>query len=212
MIVIPWQPALTRSQLDELVSPSDAQQPEVIPWQLYDTASIATSAAGPFALFTALNADKTLCNMEGPGQLPDPQYFVVHYIACDFLVAPVATALAGEPNAALADVAKILWTCRATVEVNFGNKRYGPFSLTLCHATGGPTFSGYGYGTAANGTSAGIVNNGIPGSGGFPVGGALIIPAKMGFDVTIRLGAAATLSATRQVRMSLIGALYRKVL
>ena len=79
-------------------------------------------------------------------------------------------------------------------------------------ATGGATGSGYGYGSAANGTSAFVVNNGIPGSGGYPFSGALVIPPKIGFDVTIRLGAAATLSAAVNVRISLVGALYRRVL
>jgi hypothetical protein len=93
------------------------------------------------------------------------------------------------------------------------NKRYGPFSLTMTAATGGATFSGYGYGTAANGTSAGVVNNGIPGSGGYPFSGALVIPPKIGFDITIRFGTAVTLVTTPlNIRISLVGALYRRVL
>jgi hypothetical protein len=213
MITIPWQPALTRDELDLLANPQQANQPEVVPWQLFDTQSIATAAAGPFTYFTALNVDKTLCNMEGPGQLPDPQYFIVQYVAADILQIPTATALAGEPNAALANVENLLKTCRASFTFNMSNKRYGPFSLTMCHATGGSAFSGYGYGTAANGTSAGAVNNGNMGSGGFPFCGALVIPPKTGFDVTINLGAAATLvGGPINVRVSLVGQLYRRVL
>lgn len=212
MIAIPWQPALSKGQLDLLANPQSANQPEVVPWALYDTQSVANAAAGPFTYFTALNVDKTLSNMEGPGQLPDPQYFVVHYLACDILQIPTATALANEPNQALANVENLLKTCRATATFNMSNKRYGPFPLTMCHATGGATGSGYGYGTAANGTSTFVVNNGNPGSGGFPFCGALIIPPKIGFDVTLNLGAAATLSATVNVRLTLVGALYRRVL
>lgn len=215
MVIIPWQPALDKAALDALANPTMANQPEVVPWQLYSTQTIANAAVGPFVFFTGQGTeatDKTLSNMEGPGQLPDPQYLVVHYVACDILQAPTATPLANEPNAALANVENILKTCRATLTFNMSNKRYGPFSLTMCHATGGASFSGYGYGTAANGTSAGVVNNGIPGSGGFPFSGALIIPPKIGFDVTLSLGAAATLSASVNVRISLVGALYRRVL
>lgn len=212
MIVIPWQPALTKDELDALANPLSASQPEVVPWQLFDTQTVANAAAGPFTYFTALNTDKTLCNMEGPGQLPDPQYMVVHYVACDILQIPTATALANEPNQGLGNVENLLKTCRATFTFNMSNKRYGPFSLTMCHATGGATGSGYGYGTAASGTSTFLVNNGIPGSGGYPFSGALIIPPKIGFDVTLNLGAAATLSASVNVRMSLVGALYRRVL
>lgn len=213
MITIPWQPALTRDELDALANPQQANQPEVIPWQLYDTQPLATGSQGPLVYFTALNVDKTMSNMEAPGQLPDPQYLVVQYVAADILQVPVATALAGEPNAALANVENILKTCRASFTFNMSNKRYGPFSLTMAHATGGATFSGYGYGTAANGTSAGAVNNGNPGSGGFPLCGALIVSPKTGFDVTVNLGVACTLvGGPINIRLSLVGQLYRRVL
>lgn len=213
MIIIPWQPALARDELDALSNPAFANQPEVVPWQLYDTQAITTAVNAPAVFFQTINADKTMSNMEGPGQLPEPQYLVVHYVACDILQIPTATALAGEPNAALANVENLLKTVRGTLEFNMSNKRYGPFSLTMTAATGGATFSGYGYGTAANGTSTGVVNNGIPGSGGYPFAGALIIPPKIGFDVTIRFGAAPTLvGGPINIRISLVGALYRRVL
>jgi len=211
MVIIPWMPAKTRSELEAIANPQQANQPEVIPWQLYDSQDIANAAAGPFSFFVNQNNDKTISNMEGPGQLPDPQYFEVFYLAADFLQIPTATALANEPNQALANVENILKTCRATFTVNLANKRYGPFSLTMAHSTGGATFSGYGYGTAANGTSSGVVNNGVPGTGGFPFSGALVIPPKTGFDVVVALGAAATVSATLKLRLSLVGNLYRKV-
>lgn len=215
MVIIPWQPAMTKADLDAIANPAMANEPEVVPWALYSTQAVANAATGPFVFFTGQGTeatDKTLSNMEGPGQLPDPQYMVVHYVACDILQVPVATALANEPNSALANVENILKTCRATFNVVMSNKNYGPFPLTMCHATGGASFSGYGYGTAANGTSAGVVNNGIPGSGGFPFSGALVIPPKIGFSVSVNLAVAATLSATVNIRMSLVGALYRRVL
>src|SRR5690348_16451343 len=114
MVIIPWQPALTRAELDDLANPQSANQPEVVPWALYDTQAVANAAAGPFTYFTALNTDKTLSNMEGPGQLPDPQYVIVHYVACDILQIPTATSLANEPNAALANVENLLKTVLAT--------------------------------------------------------------------------------------------------
>jgi hypothetical protein len=214
MIIIPWQPALSRDDLDQLANPMYANQPEVVPWQLYDTQSITTAVNAPAVYFQTINADKTLSNMEGPGQLPDPQYLVVHYVAADFLVAPQSTAVtATANNAAVDDVENILKTVRATFEFNMSNKRYGPFSLTMTAATGGATGSLYGVGTLAAAVSGGIVNNGIPGSGGFPFAGALVIPPKIGFDVTIRMGAAPTLPVSPlSIRVSLVGALYRRVL
>lgn len=213
MIMIDWRPAMSRADLDLIANPMSAQQPEVIPWQLYDTQAVTTAVNAPAVFYQTINADKTMSNMEGPGQLPDPQYFVVQYVACDFLQVPTATVLTGEPNAAVANVENLLKTCRATFEFNMSNKRYGPFSLSMTAATGGATGSGYAYGTAANGTSMMIANNGIPGSGGFPFSGALVIPPKIGFDVTVRFGVAPTIvGGPLNVRISLVGQLYRRVL
>jgi hypothetical protein len=212
MVTIPWQPALTVQELQGLSDPISAGQPEVIPWQLYDTQSLANAGAGPLVYFQTINSDKTLSNMEGPGQLPDPQYLIVQYVACDILVPATTTVLASEPQAGWADVTNILDVIRATFLMGMSNKNYGPFSLTMCHATGGATGAGYGYGSAANGTASTIVNNGNPGSGGFPFCGAVILPPKIGFNLTLAFAAAATLSATRQIRMSLVGSLYRRVL
>lgn len=211
MIVIPWQPALNRDELDLMSNPVLANQPEVVPWQLYDTATIANAAAGPFTFFTALNADKTLSNMEGPGQLPDPQYFILHYIAADFLQAPTAGD-ATTTNAMIANVGNLIYTTRPNFTFNISNKRYGPFSLSMCHATGGITGFAAAEGATAAGYTTAVANNGVPGSGGFPFSGAVVIPPKIGFDVTVNLGAAATLTANVLLRISLVGALYRRVL
>ena len=213
MITIPWRPAMTESELKGIVNPQSAGEPEVIPWQLYDTQDATTAVAAPLVFYTAQNNDKTLCNMEGAGALPDPQYFEVQYIACDILQLTVATALASEPNAAIANLDNIHRTNRATVEFSMSNKLYGPFSLSMCHATGGITGNGYGYGTAANGTSAFAVNNGVPGGGGFPFCGALVIPPKINFSATIRFAGALTLvGGPIKIRLSLVGSLYRRVL
>ena len=212
MIIIPWQPALSRDELDAMANPMFANQPEVVPWQLYDTQSFATAGVGPFVYFQTINADKTLSNMEGPGQLPDPQYLVVHYVACDILNAP-ALSDGSAVNAAAANIENILKTTRATFEFNMSNKRYGPFSLTMTAATGGATGFAYAEGATAAGATVTVANNGIPGSGGYPFSGALVIPPKIGFDVTIRVGAALTLlTGPINVRISLVGALYRRVL
>lgn len=212
MIIIPWNPPLSKDELDVLANPVFANQPEVVPWQLYDTASVATAAAGPFVFFQTINVDKTLSNMEGPGQLPDPQYLVVHYVAMDWLQPPIIQD-GSAVNPVVANLENILKTTRATFEFNMSNKRYGPFSLTMTAATGGATGFGISEGATAAGSTTVVANNGIPGSGGYPFSGALVIPPKIGFDVTIRLGAATTIAGGPfNLRISLVGALYRRVL
>lgn len=214
MIIVPWNPPLTRDELELLANPVNAGQPEVVPWQLYDTQNLTNASAAPLVFFQSINADKTLSNMEGPGQLPDPQYLIVQYIAVDFLQTATTTAItATDNNAAVANLSNVLATNRASIEFNMSNKRYGPFSLTMCHSTGGITGSLFGVGTLAAAVSGGVVNNGIPGSGGFPFSGALVIPPKIGFDITIRFAAALTIvGGPIPLRVSLVGPLYRRVL
>lgn len=211
-IFFPWKPAKSADDLKNIAFPELASQPEVIPHIFFDTQSLATGTGGPLSFFVNTNNDKTMSNMDSAGQLPDPQYFEVYYVSCDILQIPTATALAGEPNAALANVENILKTCRATFEITLASKSYGVEPLMACHSLGGASFSGYAYGTAANGTSAGVVNNGIPGSGGFPYNGALVIPPKNAFKLTVALGANCTLvGGPINIRMGLVGNWYRRV-
>lgn len=202
--------ARTRPALARAANPQSAQEPEALPWVLYDTQAWTTAVTTTQTYFTTVQNDKTLGNMEGPGQLPDPQYFEIHYIGCDFLLSPnsvAAVAAAGPLN----DIAQFLFAQRGTWTFNVSNKRVGPFPLSFLHASGGPT----GYLAITNAAAAQkneFANNGIF-DGGFCVGGAIIIPPKVSFDVTLALAAAATLQTSPlNVRVWMAGALYRRVL
>lgn len=202
--------ARTRGALVREAQPTSAQQPEALPWILYDTQAWTTAVTTTQTYFTTVQNDKTLGNMEGPGQLPDPQFFEVHYIGCDFLLSPnsvASVAVAGPLN----DITQFLFAQRGTFEFNISNKRMGPFPLSFLHASGGPT----GYLAITNAAAAQkneYANNGVF-DGGFCVGGALLIPPKVSFDITLRLAAAATLQTTPlNVRVWQAGALYRRVL
>lgn len=211
MFHIKWAPILTAAQLIQASNPTNAGQPEALPWFLYDTQLITSGTTASLSFFVATNADKTLSNMESSGQLPDPQYFIIHYATCDILDPPIASAAGTAADAGpLNDIDIILKTQRATFQFNVSNKVYGPFPLTLCHATGGATGVIAGSETAPKMVAAG--NNGIVGSGGFPFLGSLVIPPKVGFNVTVNMAAAPTLSGNLNVRFGLAGVLYRRVL
>lgn len=209
MFRLPWLPILTAAQLAAAANPSHAGQPEAIPWFLYSTKTFTDNSTTSATFFQDVENDKTLSNMEAAGQLPDPQYMIVHYVTCDLLREP--TTAAGGKTGALDDLELFLKaTGRAIWTLNMSNKSYGPFPLTMCHATGGAT--GVGYGTFTAEESIQQANNGIPGSGGFPFGGALVIPPKVGFSVKVELAAAVDMTADLRVRMGLAGVLYRRVL
>lgn len=213
MFNIRWQPVLTRQALDATANPAAANQGEAIPWFLYDTQDIVTAVTTTLTFFASVQTDRSLGNMQSAGQLTDPQYFVVHYVTCDLLQTPTL-GVAADNTGALNNIEQILKTARANWTINMSDKLYGPFPLTLAHATGGAT-GGF---TGVNNTAAPTINtfqfgnNGNPGSGGFPFLGALVIPPKVGFNLTLQFGAAPTLTATVKARMGLAGVLYRRVL
>lgn len=204
-VVARTRPALARS-----ANPVSAKEPEALPWVLFDTQAWTSTTTITQTYFQAVQGDKTLGNMEGPGQLPDPQYFEIHYIGCDFLLTPnsvASVAVAGPLN----DIAQFLFAQRGTFLFDISNKKVGPFPMSFLHGSGGPT----GYLAITNAASAQkneFANNGIF-DGGFCVGGAILIPPKVGFDIILTLTAAATLQTTPlNVRIWMAGALYRRVL
>lgn len=200
----------TRAQLAQSANPESANQPEALPWVLYDTSSWVSGTTSNAAYFGTVQGDKTLGNMEGPGQLPDPQYFEIAYWGCDILVVPIQAAAPAVTISPVGDIGNILFTNRATWTFNISNKRVGPFPLTFFHASGGPT----GYYATNSATTARFeyANNGIF-DGGYPVEEAIVIPPKLGFDVTLNTFAAVTLGVTPlNIRVWMAGVLHRRVL
>lgn len=208
MFTIRWAPTLSSGQLAAAANPQLANQPEAIPWILYDTQTYTDNSTTTLSFFSATNTDKTLSNMESSGQLPDPQYMVIHFVTCDFLGTP--TTAAGGVAGVLNDTELLLKGGRGTFTFTMSNKNYGPFPLMACHSLGGAT--GVGYGTFTAEESIQQANVGIPGSGGFPFMGALVVPPKVGFGVTLNWSAAQDTTADVRIRIGLAGVLYRRVL
>lgn len=199
----------TRAQLAVLANPESANQPEALPWILYDTQAWTTAVTATQVYFGSIQTDKTLGNMEGPGQLPDPQYFEIAYWGCDILVTPDFATTNTQPSSIL-DVAQFLFVQRGIWTFHISNKNIGPFPLTFFHASGGPT--GYMAGTWTAPARTSYANNGIF-DGGFCVEEAIIIPPKLGFDVTVQTAAAPTLvQSPLNVRVWQAGVLHRRVL
>lgn len=199
-----------RAQLAMLANPESANQPEALPWILYDTVAWTTAATTSGTYFGSVQSDKTLGNMEGPGQLPDPQYFEISYWGCDFLEPALTAAAPAATTGPIIDIVSFLFTGRATWTFNISNKRVGPFPLSFMHQSGGATGGGYTISGTTNRVEYG--NNGIF-DGGFCVDNAIIIPPKLGFDVTLALAAAVTLSTSPlNVRVWQAGVLHRRVL
>lgn len=202
--------AKARQVLAAQASPESANQPEALPWVLYDTQALATAGAGPLNYFNTVQADKTMGNMEGPGQLPDPQFFENAYWGVDFLEPAVNAAAPAATLSPVADIVNLLFTCRLTWLFSISNKNIGPFPASFMHGSGGAT--GFGYGNSATTARFEYGNNGIF-DGGWCVDKAITIPPKIGFTVTLALGTACTLTTTPlNIRAWMAGVLHRRVL
>ena len=204
----------TRAQLMAIANPESANQPEAIPWVLYDTQTYISGTTTQLRFFANTNADQTLSNMESAGQLPDPQWFEVHYVMLTSLATPSASdVIAVGAAGAINDLELLLKAGRGTFQLNLSNKNYGPFPLTNLHASGGTTgeFSGGG-GTIATVDIVQLANNGTF-DGGWCVGGSIVFPPKVGWNWNVAWAAAQTLAAGNTLlRMELAGVLYRRVL
>lgn len=202
--------AKSRQQLAVQANPELANQPEALPWVLYDTQTWTSASTATANYFLSQQTDKTLGNMEGPGQLPDPQYFEIWYWGIDFLLAGINAAAPGATVSNWADINTFLFTQRLTWMFAISNKNIGPFPATFFHGSGGAT--GFGYGNSGTTARFEYANNGIF-DGGYCVGGAITIPPKLGFVVTLTAAAAPTLvNGNPPVRAWQAGVLHRRVL
>jgi len=195
----------TYDQLDSMSRPYSADQPEAITWRFYDTQNLATNWTAA-SFFAQPNADITMSNIQNAaGQLPADQYFLINAIQADFLMPIASTAVT--PDQAN-DIVQILFNARAVVEVSVGSKLYLQAPLSCFHSTGGVN-------TVMQGTIAGaaVVNtaqNWWP-DGDFHVDNGILLPPRQSYTVTLR-GVAAALVATRALRLTMAGTLYRRVL
>lgn len=195
----------TRGQLAARATPPSGASPEAIWHQWYDTQSYLTGATTTLTFFQTTNADPTLSNMQAAGQFPDPMWFTLYDLTCDFLSQNTAQAanVLGELN----DQSLLLKVGRATWTLTISDKNYGPYSLTVLHGTGGPV--GMGWGAVATGGQ--YSNNCL--TPGWSYQGSLIIPPKTSFKIVLNWAAAqGTTLATLPIRLSLFGILSRRTL
>lgn len=203
--------AATRPQLRARATPSSGSAPEAIWQQFYDTQDFVSATTTELEFFRVTNLDRTLSNMDASGQFPEPQFLTLYDLTCDLQSRPTfATPAADPPLGDFDDHALILKIGRPTWTLTLSDKNYGPYSLTLLHATGGPVGGlSIGGGAAAN-EQVQWANNAF--SPGWNYKGSLIIPPKTNFSITLRWAAVQTVTATIPIRISLHGIISRRVL
>lgn len=198
---------LFKSDLLALVNPEQANQPEAIAWELFDTQTLLSQATSQLTFFQRVDGSNTLSNMESQGQLPDPQFFQIYYIYLDILQQPTTgAALAG---AAIQNIDAIVKSA-SNWNLFIAGKSYGFFPLTDIHARGGAV------GVLDAGTVAAVVsaaNNGDPNST-WCHDGRVVLPPKQNFGVRLTWATPPDFGDEAQVDIRIImsGVLFRRVL
>jgi len=168
----------------------------------YDTQTYPAAGIAELTYFQTVANDLTLSNMEAQGQFPDPKFFRLFGIMADIIL----------PNGVVAwnDMVNLITVGRPIISLTISDKRYGPFPLQMAHTSGGIQGFGYTGGDLAQ-VSQEWANNGIQ-DGGFSHDGAILIPPKIGFSVTVRWGNAQAVAADTLIRLILDGVIYRRIL
>lgn len=200
--------ALSKNAIEAAATPPSGHAQEAIWHQAYDTQLFTSGTTTRLVFFQALQADRTLSNMEQAGSFPKPQSLQIHQITCDVL-SILPTTLTGDITGVLTDLALLIFGAneRPTWTLNISNKNYGPYSLTTLHGTGGPAGSGW---SGATITGMQYARN-EPGPG-WNYCGRVIIPEQVNFSVELNWAATATMTANKRIRLSLFGVLGRRVL
>ena len=98
----------------QAIAPSGTS-PEAIWHAAYDTQTFTSASTTSLDFFAAINADKSLSNMEAVGQFPAPQVFELYNFTCDLwpstAAGPISNNVAG-PAGSANDLALLLFTGR----------------------------------------------------------------------------------------------------
>src|SRR5882672_5113481 len=201
---------MSYAEIDRASGPVNADEPEAIPFVLFD--SLTYLAAGTTVsqkFFQQNQGDPTISNVNG-GSLPEGESLRIARMGYDILAVPAAVA----GHSALAEgpiyaISRILKTARGVFSLKLSQKDYGPIPLTFSHASGGET--GFGWGTFTAEASLAFGNNGTF-DGGFPTDNSLYIKSKTQFSVTTQFASGGTtITVDTLTRFWLAGTLYRRV-
>lgn len=200
----------TMAQLEAMATPGAVAGGNMETYRApyYDTQTYPAAGTDLLTFFAATVGDRSLSNMQGGGQFPDPQYHILWNILVDPIL-PLAAVVA-DPPTALADLHELLVVGRPFLTLSISDKPYGQIPLQMVHGSGGPRGNGF---NIAGATVAAheIVEHG-PADGGFGLEGSLVIPPKVNFGLTIRWGNAQAVTTDIPIRVTLDTVEYRRIL
>lgn len=200
--------AESRAQLEGQSSPQAVAggQAEVSYHVIYDTATYVDNTTTQLQFFNTARANQQLTNFGGRGQFPEPQFFKPYALMVDIIIIPAATAFV--------DMMLLLFGTGAagvgapTINLEYANKNYGPWPLSLAHGTGGPVgMSDTTTAVAANE----LALNSYPDGGIWLGGNTVVFAPNQQFSVTLEWAAACNIAADVNIRVSMAGVWFRRV-
>jgi hypothetical protein len=185
---------------------TNASVPEAIPWIYFDQQNFATLWTS-INFFGAAQNDLTLGNIEQPNTIAGEKYFMLYAITADFQMG--ASNVSNSSTAPQFDDARIIMeTSRATLSLTLADKLIFRIPLAACHAIGG--YQAWIAGSNFSGSTIFNAVQNMASDGAWWCDGAIILPPRQSFQFNVA-GVASALSATRAIRLSLHGVLYRPV-
>ncbi len=185
--------------------PPSGRSPEAIWHCAYDTQTYTDNSTTSLDFFAAVNADKSLSNMESAGQFPAPQVFNLYTISADLWTA-VGVSTSATTVGNVNDIYLLMFTGRPRWTFTLQNKTYGPYPLSTLHGSGGP--EAWLSQTVATVTQQ-AARNAL--HGGWNYNGSITIPAQTSFQFNVTWAAAQDITANWLLRISLFGILSRAV-
>jgi hypothetical protein len=216
-------PVRSRSiqELANITTPKPGQL-EAVAWTYYDTQPVTTGTTTVCNFFTAVQADRSMGNLEQAGTIQAPNWFELYAIKLDVMDVVTSTAAPGTAGT-LTDMTQLLFTQRGYSELVVNSKSYGKVPISFLHPSGGP--QGLAQGTPATAAILQYANNGVPDEGYWVGGwmmnddtgqqeqvGSIILPPTQTFSYQITFFAAPTLTTSPlNLRVTFCGVLHRQV-
>lgn len=181
---------------------------EAIPWCFYDTQTYVDNVTVNLPFFAAVNADKTMCNLEAPAAIPAPNFFEVVAFTIDFLFTGPSNAAAAVTGV-LNDLALLLNSGRAMFTFTMNQKPYVRVPVRAVGSSGGVV--GFLQGSSAATNVAEYATSSVPGVNPYRVEKAITLAPNNNFSAQIDVAAAVDLSANVNICVGMWGVYHRKV-
>ncbi len=204
------------SELRRGITPLIPGQPEMIPWVWFDTVSYTSGSTTTLTMFSTVQTDKVLGNMEAAGQIPSPMFFDLYHLGLHFHIAPSVTNTASATGVNTGAINDSYLLSTGEIEIVVAQKTYFKDKIYAC-PSGAGIIGSFGAAGTYTAQASSLWQSGV---NGWPTlrnrnnfWGMLTIPHNQTFSVILNWTSALTLAGgNTSISCRLDGFLYRRVL